>query len=501
MVKNKSKQKTVQQPLSDKQYFKQRIKNLPLADCYISESWDGSGVANVIISRKHSNGNISASAFYVDTFCEGIIDCVIRFNNTAYDFEEILKGLKKVDYEYAHNLIYTAAEYAIENGLKNHKDFEIAQFILEEDTEDFPFIEIEMGKNGKPLLLLNPNGSNASKLVKLRLTLGEGNFNFVKLNDDGEFDFDDDESEDYDEEDDDEVDFEGKVNLLQSEVLVEFVKNALKENDNFGFDSAKEALDYAEEKGLSKFIEDIEEYVLSNNVTEADVKEKMGDMPKMLSIVLFLTETQDVKNPLEFQDTLINFIRKNFFHDFPDTEFDIDLSFTSHPTDEERDRLNKINKEIDSAKKSFLNSKSKLHSLEEKYKNDHLADFVFFENYIDNVKLSLPFLKKRSEEFPDRPYVQAMQNIFYLTQEDKNIPYRPFEIKKVQELYPEKLLKLDEVIAIYESMSIQCVKNGDLKMANMITYALGKMKNYNDLISKMFIAEYEMTKQMNEINK
>ncbi len=509
MAKNKKKQQPSQKPLTEKQYFRQRMRSLPLGNCYISKQWDGEGVASVAITRKHSNGNLSAVFFYVDTYCEGIIDCAIGFNKSADEFYEMLDSeLKQVDYEYVHNLIYSAAEYATENGLKNHKDFEIAQFILEEDTDDFPFIEIEMGMNGKPFLFLNPNGSNSSKLFELKRTLGEGNFNFAKLETEGDFDpedffADDDQNDDQNDEDydDDEDDSEGKVNLLPSELLVQFVKDALDENDNFGFDSAKEALDYAEEEGLFQFIADVEEYILRNEITEADVEEKIGNKPGMLFIILFMNEINDSENPLEFHNAFINFVRMNFFDDFPDTEFDIDLSFVAVSTDQERDRMNKIDEEIESAKKSFFNSKSKLHSLEEKYKNDRLADLVFFDKYMEDDKLSASFFKKRSEEFPDRPFIQAIQNILYLTEEDKNIPYRPFEIKNLQELYPEKSLIIDEVIAIYESMSIQCVNNGDIETAKEITYALGKMKDYNELISKMFIVEHEMKKQFNEINK
>lgn len=62
----------------------------------------------------------------------------------------------EIDYNLAHNIIYGGNEYAEEHGFKIHKDFEkLTQYILEVDDDKIPLIDVEFGKDGKPLVIEN----------------------------------------------------------------------------------------------------------------------------------------------------------------------------------------------------------------------------------------------------------------------------------------------------------------------------------------------------------
>jgi hypothetical protein len=92
-----------------------------------------------------------------------------------HDFEEI-------DYSLAHNIIWSAVDYAEEFGFKPHKDFtNTTQFFLEEDTDDIALIEIECGKDGKPFYIQgDDNNLKANQVIaQLELTTGKGNYRFA----------------------------------------------------------------------------------------------------------------------------------------------------------------------------------------------------------------------------------------------------------------------------------------------------------------------------------
>jgi hypothetical protein len=79
----------------------------------------------------------------------------------------------------AHNIIYAGYEYALELGINPHQDFKFTKFILEEDDDEIPLIDIEVGgKGGVPHLLITDGNPAKYKPVYNHLlkTLGEGNF-------------------------------------------------------------------------------------------------------------------------------------------------------------------------------------------------------------------------------------------------------------------------------------------------------------------------------------
>ena len=147
-----------QKPLSPKQYILTRARKLPIDACYINEAWKENGLANIFVIRKHSNQNYTFGIYLVDVFALGTKDTFFNFNVSETTLNEILdrmeaEGMIKADYNLVHNIIYGANEFAEENGYKIHKDFATTQYILEEDDENIPLIEIEFGKDGEPFLI------------------------------------------------------------------------------------------------------------------------------------------------------------------------------------------------------------------------------------------------------------------------------------------------------------------------------------------------------------
>ena len=127
--------------------IKNRARNLPIFKCYITDDWQESQLTNVIVSRKHVNGNITVGMYLVDLLCLGVKDSTYIFNepeNKALNFlySDPNHPFIEIEYHLAHNIIFAGLEFAEELGLKPCKEFGVSQYILEEDTDDIPLIEI-----------------------------------------------------------------------------------------------------------------------------------------------------------------------------------------------------------------------------------------------------------------------------------------------------------------------------------------------------------------------
>ena len=148
-----------QHQLSPKEYIKTKARKLPIFACYINENWKEDGMAIIYVIRKHTVEKYTFGIYIVDLFALGTKDCYCRFSNDKQQLDDLLyKGDKhimhEVDYVLVHNIIYGANAFAEDHGFKISKEFELAQYMLEEDTEDIELMEIEFGKDGKPLLIV-----------------------------------------------------------------------------------------------------------------------------------------------------------------------------------------------------------------------------------------------------------------------------------------------------------------------------------------------------------
>jgi len=207
--KNKGK-KTNQSNISPENYIKARARNLPIGKCYINEAWREKGFATIIVSRNHVNGNFTFGVYLVDLYCLGLKDTFYDFNK--YDkFIELVDRFKEheemveIDYSLAHNIIYGGVAYAEDLGLKPDKNFEISQYLLEEDDERIELIDIEFGLNGKPALFMWREEHPANIIATLERNVGKGNFTVFSGEDSEEDDdYEENEFDDENEEEDDE---------------------------------------------------------------------------------------------------------------------------------------------------------------------------------------------------------------------------------------------------------------------------------------------------------
>lgn len=157
MAKNK-KSNGGQQPLSPEKYIKTKGRLLPIHECLMNPDWEAEKTANIIIARKHPNGNITVCVYLVDLDRTGVKGTDFHFNLDKSQYEEFIKLVKEqmemqvVDYVLVHNIIYGAVIFADLFDILPHKDFtKTTQYFLEEDTDDIEYIEIQFGKRGRPI--------------------------------------------------------------------------------------------------------------------------------------------------------------------------------------------------------------------------------------------------------------------------------------------------------------------------------------------------------------
>ena len=208
MAKKKNKKQGGQQFLSDTDYLKQRMRSVEIGTCYISPSIQETGLGHVVVTRRHTGGNVSVGCYLVDTFCLGVKDSFYHLRMTPYEFSCLMEpldreGIEECSYEEAHNWIYGAIDFAEEGGIKPDKSFALTKYILEEDTDDVPLIEYEFGKDGKHLLFVHSVLEAGKYLPTLRKTLGD-DFEFM-IGDEWD-DFDEDDEDDFDDMEDDDWD-------------------------------------------------------------------------------------------------------------------------------------------------------------------------------------------------------------------------------------------------------------------------------------------------------
>jgi hypothetical protein len=196
-----AKKKSPIQLLSPENYIRQKARNLPIFECKINSDWENMGTAQIVVSRLHTNGNLTFALYMVDLLCLGTKETYYRFNSDKDEYDDLLENMSEdiqmmnVDYPLIHNVIFAANEFAAELGFKPAKDFtSITQYLLEEDTDDIELIEIECGRNGKPVFVETDSFSEAQSnqiINQLDKAVGRGNFDVIFGEDGDEMDFDD----------------------------------------------------------------------------------------------------------------------------------------------------------------------------------------------------------------------------------------------------------------------------------------------------------------------
>lgn len=206
---NRKKGKVVQM-LSPQNYIKQKARTLPIHECWLNSAWNEDGIANILVARKHTNGNLTVGMYLVDIRCLGVKDAQYFFNMSPVEYRDLLDRviknmeLEPAEYVLVHNIVYAGIEFADDYGFKPHKDFTVAEYILEEDTDDIELMAIACGKDDKPFYVRGPLDSDQRVkqiIAQLEKTAGAGNFTFIDGLDvpwDDDFTDDEFEPEDFD---------------------------------------------------------------------------------------------------------------------------------------------------------------------------------------------------------------------------------------------------------------------------------------------------------------
>ncbi len=192
MAKKKKKHQQVgQQSLSPERFIRERMRNVKIGKCYMTADHDwGEGMGHVIVTREHTGGRVSLAAFLIDRWCIGVKNCFFKLRLDDYELDDVLEragqatDLEEVSYDEAHNMVWGAVAFAEEAGIKPCKEFALAQYFLEDDTDDIPLVEYDYGKDGKHFLVANNNLELTKYLPLLKKNLNESEYSFMVQDDD-----------------------------------------------------------------------------------------------------------------------------------------------------------------------------------------------------------------------------------------------------------------------------------------------------------------------------
>jgi hypothetical protein len=171
------------QQQSPEKYITTRARTLPIFKCLVNEGWETSKMAQVIVMRRHVTGNVTIGLYLVDLLCLGVKDTHYYFNILPNEFEERIEDgpeFTEISYELAHNIVYAGHDFAMEFTIKPCADFALTQYILEEDNDHIPLIDISTGDGErKPHLMVHSGSNYHDALARLRQHAGEGNYHYT----------------------------------------------------------------------------------------------------------------------------------------------------------------------------------------------------------------------------------------------------------------------------------------------------------------------------------
>ena len=220
-------------PTSPEAQIRTRARQLPIGKCFINKEWKKTQMASVIVSRKHVNGNITYGFYLVDLNLLGVKDCFYAFNESPVEMEERIHDqfieFVECDYALAHNIIFEGIAFAEKYGFQPVKEFSrTGIYILEENSDDIPVMDISLGKDGVPVIFTAPDKNMQREISILEKTAGVGNFIVYNMDEDGYLmDEDDDgfDDDEFDDEDDDSFSYEDVLAEIQNVGIEEYMDN------------------------------------------------------------------------------------------------------------------------------------------------------------------------------------------------------------------------------------------------------------------------------------
>jgi len=171
---------------SPEKYIRQNGRKLPIERCLISDGYDQDLLSLCLIIRRQASNYLSFAYFMIDRHCLGIKNAMANCNVTPDVIEELIDTstqsigpMEDVTPEYFHNLVYGALDYAESIGFRPHKDFGLAQYLLNPELVDDGIDDFVFGMDGKPYFISGPDDNVQKILNTLNRTVGEGNFNYT----------------------------------------------------------------------------------------------------------------------------------------------------------------------------------------------------------------------------------------------------------------------------------------------------------------------------------
>jgi hypothetical protein len=203
MAKQKKHKQSTQ--ISPENYIRQRARNLPIYQCWVNKNWRRIGTATVMVVRKHASGNVTVGIYVVDMLCMGVRESMYKYNVPEIRLKMMIddapkSGLRfvEVSYRLAHNIVYSAIEYAEKYGFHPTASFtRVSQYILEPDTEKIPLMRIRCGdEKGNPIYMRGEDTDTQTKHVLDRLdqTAGYGNYQYISSRDKNKEEVEDEET-------------------------------------------------------------------------------------------------------------------------------------------------------------------------------------------------------------------------------------------------------------------------------------------------------------------
>jgi len=180
------------QKFSPKNYIVKNGRKFPIDECYIADAYDNMGLSICLIVRKQPGGKYIFANFVVDRHCLGVKDAFSNCNMEEKEIEQLVEKVamngtvEEVSPTYFHNLIYAAIDFAGENGFRPHKDFKLAEFVLDPELIDDGIDGIEVGEDGKPLFINGPFDEVDKVIATLNRNVGKGNYTCIIDEDDEE---------------------------------------------------------------------------------------------------------------------------------------------------------------------------------------------------------------------------------------------------------------------------------------------------------------------------
>lgn len=169
--------------------IRRRIRNagrLPIHECLVNPNWRESGLAQVLLSRRQPDANLTVAVYLVDLLCLGLKNTFYRTDMSVTNYQtKVLAptyeqtGFQDCPLALAQGIVYGAIEYAARFHFRPNRDFRQSHYVLGDPRAVGPCEEIEFGRCGKPLYISGPHDDVAQIVTQLSAHVGPDGFDFL----------------------------------------------------------------------------------------------------------------------------------------------------------------------------------------------------------------------------------------------------------------------------------------------------------------------------------